>query len=281
MLGPRSAVSTLSIALFLSLASLPGRAAVGPEPFDEPMPGTDRQARVQEEHWEGDYLYKVALIRAAPGRLLTLIELLKEERDILRDAREPLPFWMRHTQGDQWDLMILYPMGGFYEYFEPERTEARNLAGEPKGLSFQQLQFEADLLTSYREEVFVRGPAPEVLEELFSANDFYHAEMFVALPGRRRELLEERRMENRYLRELGRPENLIFVREAGGPWDSFTLGFYEDLQHYAAAAEMGSPEEREAAATTAGFEGADYIGNYMRRLILYHHDTLAVSIPWP
>jgi hypothetical protein len=188
---------------------------------------------------------------------------------------------MRHTQGDQWDLMILYPMGSFYEYFEPQRTERRNLAGEQKGLSFQQLQFEAGLLTSYREEVFVRGPNPEVLEKLFSANDFYHAEMFVALPGRRADLLEERRMENRYLRGLGRPENLIFVREAGGPWDSFTLGFYRDLQQYAQVADLGTPEERDRAAVAAGFEGADYIGNTMRRLILYHHDTLAVSIPWP
>jgi len=281
MPGPRSAISALSIALFLSIFSLPCRAADGTGEPDGPAPGIQAPTSAQEEAWEGDYLYKVALIRAAPGRLLTLIELLKEERDILRDAQEPLPFWMRHTQGDQWDLMILYPMGSFYEYFEPERTEARNLAGEPKGLSFQQLQFEADLLTSYREEVFVRGPGPEVLEQLFAENDFYHAEMFVALPGRRRDLLEERRMENLYLRELGRPENLIFVREAGGPWDSFTLGFYADLQHYAVAAALGSPEEREAAAIAAGFEGADYIGNYMRRLILYHHDTLAVSIPWP
>ncbi len=223
----------------------------------------------------------MALVRAAPGRLLALIELLKEERDILRDVGEPLPFWMRHTQGDQWDLMILYPMGSFYEYFEPQRTERRNLAGEQKGLSFQQLQFEAGLLTSYREEVFVRGPNPEILETLFSSNDFYHAEMFVALPGRRADLLEERRMENRYLRGLGRPENLIFVREAGGPWDSFTLGFYRDLQHYAQVAGLGTAEERDRAAVAAGFEGADYIGNTMRRLILYHHDTLAVSIPWP
>ena len=237
------------------------------------------EAPQEDEAWEGDYLYKVALIRAAPGRLLDLIELLKEERDLLRDVEEPLPFWMRHTQGDQWDLMILYPMGSFYEYYEPERTARRMDSGERKGLSFEQLQFEAGLLTSYREELFVRGPDPEVLDAHFSQNDFYHAEMFVALPGRRAELLEERRMENRYLRALGRAENLIFVREAGGPWDSFTLGFYPDLQQYALAADQ-DPADSERAAIAAGFEGAARIGNYMRSLILYHRDTLAVSIPW-
>lgn len=258
-------------------AGLPGAIQAGlPGAIQAGLPGA-----IQEEAWEGKHLYKVALIRAAPGRLPALIELLKEERDILRDAGEPLPFWMRHTQGDQWDLMVLYPMGSFYEYYEPQRTRDRNLAGEQKGLSFQQLQFEAGLLTSYREEVFVRGPDPGILGGLFSRNDFYHAEMFVALPGRRGELLEERRMENRYRKALGRPENLIFVREAGGPWDSFTLGFFQDLQHFARASELGSAEEREKAAVDAGFEGAEHIGNYMRRLILYHRDTLAVSIPWP
>ncbi|MFO8172839.1 MAG: hypothetical protein R6T96_01055 [Longimicrobiales bacterium] len=264
---------------------LPGAIQAGlPGAVPEELPGAVQAGypgAIQEEAREGKHLYKVALIRAAPGRLPALIELLKEERDILRDAGEPLPFWMRHTQGDQWDLMVLYPMGSFYEYYEPRRTRDRNLAGEQKGLSFQQLQFEAGLLTSYREEVFVRGPDPEILERLFSRNDFYHAEMFVALPGRRAELLEERRMENRYLKALGRPENLIFVREAGGPWDSFTLGFFQDLQHFARASGLGSAEEREKAAVDAGFEGAEHIGNYMRRLILYHRDTLAVSIPWP
>jgi len=262
--------------LFLAFGFLllPGPAPVQAEGIRW-APASD--ASQEEERWEGDYLYRVALIRAAPGRILDLIELLKEERDLLADIREPMPFWMRHTQGDQWDLMILYPMGSFYEYYEPERTARRNEYGVWKGLSYEQLQFEAGLLTSYREEVFVRGPDPKVLEEAFGRNAFYHAEMFVALPGRRARLLEERRMENRYLRTLGRPETLIFVREAGGPWDSFTLGFYRDLQHYAEAHELRA-EDEEMAARAAGFEGADRIGSYLRSLILYHHDTLAVAI---
>ena len=41
----------------------------------------------QDENWEGDYLYKVAILRAAPGRLLALIELMKEERDLPGEPR--------------------------------------------------------------------------------------------------------------------------------------------------------------------------------------------------
>jgi len=262
----------LLLAIGCLVTGVPSPVRAGPA-TDLPFPASAQS----EENWEGAFLYRVALIRAAPGRILDLIELLKEERDLLADIREPMPFWMRHTQGDQWDLMILYPMGSFHEYYEPGRVARRNENGVWKGLSYEQLQREADLLISYREEVFVRGPDPSLLEEAFGRNGFYHAEMFVALPGRRAKLLEERRMENRYLRTLGRPETLIFVREAGGPWDSFTLGFYRDLKHYAEAHEL-RVEDQEMAARAAGFEGADRIGSYLRSLILYHHDTLAVAI---
>jgi len=272
--------STSSLALIFAILGSVALATPFPGDAQGMGPLTPQIETSQEvEAWEGDYVYKVALIRAAPGRQLDLIELLKEERDLLRDGGEPLPFWMRHTQGDQWDLMILYPMGSFHEYYEPERVARRDLMGEWKGLSFGQLQFEADLLISYREELFFRGPDPQLLDSHFSENNFYHLEIFVALPGRRAKLLEQRRMENRYLRALERPENLIFVREAGGPWDSFTLGFYKDLQHYAQVG-VQDPEDEERAAVGAGFEGAGYIGNYMRSLILYHRDTMAVSIPW-
>jgi hypothetical protein len=234
--------------------------------------------RASDPNLEGDYLYKVVMLRAAPGRLLDLIELLKEERDLLADVNEPLPYWMRHTQGDQWDLFILYPLGSFHEYYEPDRTARRLASGTQKGLSEEQLGMEAALLTSWRDELFVRGPDPEAVEEGFANNAFYHVEMFVALPGKRRQLLEERRMENEYLARLDRPQNLIFVREAGGPWDSFTIGFYRDLKHYAESADIPS-QEREWAALGAGFQGADYIGSYLRTLINYHRDTLCVAVP--
>jgi hypothetical protein len=226
---------------------------------------------------EGDYLYRVVLVRAAPGKLLDLIELYKEERDLLELAQEPLPFWMRHTQGDQWDLMFLYPMGTFHEYYEPERVAKRMSAGDWKGMAEQDLLPQAMSMTSWRDELFVRGPAPEILEEGFSNHGYYHVEMFVALPGRQGQLLEERRMENHYLRELDRPENLIFTREAGGPWDSFTLGFYRDQMHWAESGALAQ-EAQERAARIAGFQGADRIGSYMRSLISYHRDTLAVAI---
>ncbi|UCG85023.1 MAG: hypothetical protein JSW71_13885, partial [Gemmatimonadota bacterium] len=72
---------------------------------------------------------------------------------------------------------------------------------------------------------------------------------------------------------IDRPQNLIFTRAAGAAWDSFTLGVYRDLKHYAESADI--PQElQQQAALAAGFEGADRIGTYMRTLIQRHNDTL-------
>jgi hypothetical protein len=84
-------------------------------------------------------------------------------------------------------------------------------------------------------------------------------------------------MENAYLKTLGRPQNLIFIRDQGAAWDLFTIGFYRDLKHYAESADI-SEAAQEAAARAAGFEGATRIGPYLRTLISSHHDTLAVAI---
>ena len=70
--------------------------------------------------------------------------------------------------------------------------------------------------------------------------------MFHALPGRRADLFREREMENGYLKALGRPQNLIFVRDQGASWDLFTIGFYRDLKHYAESADI--PEAAQEAA---------------------------------
>ncbi|MCJ7581341.1 MAG: hypothetical protein MUP98_12515, partial [Candidatus Aminicenantes bacterium] len=58
---------------------------------------------------EQTYLYKATFIRAAPGKLLDLIDLFKDQMPVYDASGDKRPFWWRHTQGDQWDLMILFP----------------------------------------------------------------------------------------------------------------------------------------------------------------------------
>ena len=104
----------------------------------------------------------------------------------------------------------------------------------------------------------------------------FHVEMFAGLPEKRAELLEQRRMENRYYEYLERQQNVLFVRAAGSNWDAMTIGFFEDLQAFASAGARYSEPEQDEAARSAGFDGVDQVGPYLRSLIDYHHDTLAV-----
>lgn len=226
---------------------------------------------------EAGYLYKAMFVRAAPGRLLDLIALYKERMPVYDGSGDLRPFWMRHSQGDQWDLMFLFPMENYKEYFKSERMAKRQQAAEKSGLSQEQFAKKFYELVAWHEEVFVDGPALAEVQKAFGGAGFYHVEIFLALPGKQAELYKEREMENAYLKHLGRPENLIFTHDQGAAWDLFTIGFYRDLKHYAESADI--PDEKEAeAARLAGFEGPDKIGTYLRTLIQLHHDTLAGAV---
>lgn len=222
------------------------------------------------------YLYRTELIQAAPGKLLELISLLQARVAVLETAGDAAPFWMRHSQGDHWDLMLLYPMGSYGEYYSSERVAKRGKA--ESGAAEVTGRIKADI--AWQEDVFVDGPPLETLKSAFANAKFFHIEMFIALADHRAGLYKEREMENAYSKALNLPENLIFLRDQGAAWDLFTIGFYRDLGHYAESA--GIPlAKQEAAAKAAGFDSASQIGPYLRRFIATHHDTLAVALPVP
>ncbi len=226
---------------------------------------------------DAGYLYKAMFVRAAPGKLLDLIALYKERMPVYDASGDLRPFWMRHSQGDQWDLMFLFPMESYSEYFKPERIAKRKQAAEKAGLPQDQFAKKFYELAAWHEEIFVDGPGLEQVQKAFTGAGFFHVEIFISLPGKQAELYREREMENAYQEVLGRPENLIFTHDQGAAWDLFTIGFYRDLKHYAESADI--PEVKQAeAARLAGFEGPDKIGPYLRTLIQLHHDTLAVVV---
>ncbi|MGD2215126.1 MAG: hypothetical protein PVJ64_00165 [Gemmatimonadales bacterium] len=222
------------------------------------------------------YLYRTLLVRAAPGELLELIDIYRERMPVYEAAGER-PYWMRHTQGDQWDLLLLFPMGSFADYYTAERIARREAAANQSGRTEAAFQRQLDARVAWREEVYVLGPALEVVDSAFASAGYFHIEAFIALPGKREALLEERHMENAYRAGIGRPLNLIFTRVAGAAWDLYTIGFYRDIKHFAASADVPA-QLAETSARAAGFEGADRIGTYMRTLIQWHRDTLATAL---
>ncbi|HSG07219.1 MAG TPA: hypothetical protein VLA36_02610 [Longimicrobiales bacterium] len=222
--------------------------------------------------------YRALTVQAAPGELLELIDLYKEEAAFLSSLGEEPGLSMRHTQGDVWDLMLLYPVAGMSEYFAPTRWAGIAQARTASGRTGAQLQREIDARTAWREEVFVNGPPVAEVKAAWADAGLYHVEMYQGLAGKRAELVQERHMENAYATALGRSATRVFTRIAGSATDGFTIGFYKDLKAYANPPER-TREQQEAAAVAAGFRGADYIGATLRELILRHHDTLAVPIP--
>jgi len=219
------------------------------------------------------YFYKVTLVQAAPGKLMELIDLYKKQATALQAAGDEAPLWMRHSQGDHWDLMIIYPIGNYTDYYSPERSKKRR--GAEDSLISVVEKFREDI--AWQEDLFVKGPRIEELRKAFAGGAFFHVEMFQALPGKFADLDHEREMENAYAKALKEPENFIFIRDQGAAWDIFTIGVFRDLKHDAESADV-SPRDQEAAAKAAGFEAPSQIGPYLRRFIRMHHDTLAVAV---
>jgi hypothetical protein len=218
------------------------------------------------------YLYKVTLVQAAPGKLVELIDLYKVRAAEMKEAGDEAPLWMRHSQGDHWDLMILFPMGSYVDYYQPERIAKRDRADQTAKLNNKIKENIA-----WQEDLFAYGPPLGDVRKAFAGGAFFHVEMFVALPGDFGNLYKEREMENAYAKALHEPENLIFARDQGAAWDIFTVGVFRDLKHYAESADVPT-KDQEAAAKAAGFDSPGQIGPYLRRFIREHHDTLAVAV---
>ena len=219
---------------------------------------------------ENSYLYRVTLVQAAPGKLTDLIELDKTRFADLKSAGDELPLWIHHSQGDHWDLMILYPMRSYADYYQSERITKRS-----KVQAATAKQMANDV--AWQEDLFVYGPPLAELRKAFADGGLFHVEMFISLPGMFADLYKEREMENAYSKTVHEPENFIFVRDQGAAWDIFTIGVFRDLKHYAQSADVPA-KDQEAAARAAGFQSPGDIGPYLRRFIREHHDTLAVAV---
>lgn len=196
-------------------------------------------------------LYQVSLLRASPGQLPSLIEQVKARKQQLDQQM----LIMRHSQGDHWDLMLLMPA-----------THAL-----PLPYSYQEkVDFQHDFL------VTAGVDWPDV-RALGRDAGLFHIEMFHAAKGAYAGLLQQRQMENNYLVATQRNANLIFETYFGSDVDMFTLGFYPDMQAFAAEPDL-SDAVFEKAATDAGFKSRSDIGFYLRQFLVSHQDTLASQV---
>jgi hypothetical protein len=257
---------TLLVASLTLAAQSPQQQPPNQQPPNQQIPDQQTQPSPPPA-----YLYKTSLVQAAPGKLLDLIDTYKKLfAEQTKISGDPAPLWMRHSQGDRWDLLILSPMASYSEFYRPDRVVKREMILDP-----YRARLNDDI--AWQEDVFVYGPPLDELRKAFATSGLFHVEMFQSLPAKQAELYKQREMENAFSRAIKSPENFIFVRDQGAAWDVFTIGCYSNLKHYAQAADV-PPADAEAAAKSAGFDSAAQIGPYLRTLISLHHDTLAVAI---
>ncbi len=219
-----------------------------------------------------DQLYKVSLLRAKPGSLLELIDVIKSDNSNYQNYQDQKPYLLRHSQGDHWDLMVITPISSLSEYFSSEEMSRRsgsNSIEKPYGDSFFDL-------VSFQEEAIVTGPSLSQFTPAMENFNLFHIEIFTALAGKQAELLKQREMENVFYSKFDHRPNFIFKRVFGPSWDIFTLGWYEDMHDFAGPDTPFEVEDQ--AAKDAGFEGVNFIGSYLRSLLLEHHDTLAGKV---
>jgi hypothetical protein len=232
--------------------------------------GTDLQAQPTPPPARPE-LYRFVMIQAAPGKLPELLDLYRQRVPVIVAGGDEQPIFIRHSQGDRWDLLAIFPSGSFTEYYSRERIAKREAAASAAGLSG------AAFLTRMRpdawhEDVFVDGPplgcAGTEGQDAGTGDD--------ADAGEARRLVTERQMEACSTSGAG-AGMLIFTHEQGAAWDVITLDAWRDWRQYGEL-QMVPAEVSDAAAKKAGFASADAVGVYMRSLISTHHDSLGASV---
>jgi len=180
---------------------------------------------------------------------------------------------MRHSQGDQWDLMLVSPMKSWSHYHSLKATKLREKANQAFAL-----QFETGInMIAFDEDHFAYGPDLKSFTTAYNNNGLYHIEMFHAAAGKAEALYKQRQMENEYLSSTGQVANMIFRRAGGSDVDVFTIGFHKDFKSFAADA-PATPEEKEQAAKDAGFKDRADLSFFLRSLLNSHHDTFATKV---
>jgi len=87
-------------------------------------------APAQAQQLDGEYLYQVTTLRADAGKLSALLDWVARMKasDYYDAAGDRPPFVMRHSQGDQWDLMLIAPMESWTGHHSRSRTKRREKA---------------------------------------------------------------------------------------------------------------------------------------------------------
>lgn len=214
-------------------------------------------------------LYRVTMLRAAPGGWYDLKAVIEGQGEAGAPDTEGrlVPYRIRHSQGDQWDFMLIQPVSSWEHYF----TQA-NLLLET---GFRNaVETHAD----YALDWFVSGPRHADAKALFAGAGLYHLEIYQARAGKKDALAGSRVRENAIFADLGVLQNTIWLGQFGADHDVMTIGFHKSWASYAAHNATGSDEEWEELSRRHGYDGAGDLAPQLRSFLTGHADTFAVPM---
>jgi hypothetical protein len=236
-----------------------GFAVVAQQPAQQPVPTPAHE------------LYRIIFFKAAPGKLPDLIDAYKNVP--VPDNMTPRPMVFRHQSGDDWDLMVLYPMGA-------KASLDANPPAPPEAIRRFKERVMADY--AWHADTYASGPPLDVVQKALAAppnaaqpgnpGGLYLVEESVALAGHHEAL-------GKFLdRDMGaaRARGAVkFEHAQGAPWDFLVIFRYASWNEYAAAETDPAADDE---ARKQGFADAAAIGLEYRTHISAHHDTFTSRI---
>jgi hypothetical protein len=207
----------------------------------------------------GVELYHVHFVKAAPGKLLEMIDAyLNSPPD--PQASAP-PVLLRHREGDDWNLLVLTPLGA-------EET----LRAAPPPADLQQFQTRARPLRAQHNDTFAIGPAwPEAQKLLLGegraessggTGAVYVVSVFRSLPGHRDQL-------EGVLRKIAAEEptsTLTLQHIEGAAWEFLMIARYDSWTAFGESEQKSGGKAPGPAALALGEHLAE------------HHDTVAERV---
>jgi len=199
-------------------------------------------------------LYHVQFVKAAPGKLGALIDAyLKLPPDV--NNPEP-PVILRHAQGDDWQLLVISPLGKDEMVSATEQAAAVN-----------QWTLQVRGLSARHGDTFTQGPPWAEAKKLLlgdnQQNGVYIVTTYEPVPGHRAELLKALQSGP----QASPSTTLTLQHREGAPWQVLTI------QRYASWSVLGEIMQKQRQQSPGVPPTADHIAA--------HHDTIAERVTAP
>jgi len=216
-------------------------------------------------------LYRIIFFKAAPGKLPDLIDAYKNAP--VPDNMTPKPMVFRHQSGDDWDLMVVYPLGA-------KASMDANAPAPPEAMR----KFKERVMGDYawHADTYASGPPLDVVQRALAvpqsaaqagnSGGLYLVEADVALAGHHEALGKFLDRDMAATRARG---SVKFEHVQGEAWDFLVIFRYASWQEYAAAESDPAADDD---ARKQGFADASAIGLEFRTHISAHHDTFASRV---